>query len=120
MKFSQVLKELREDYELTQLKLAKAIKYSPSIIGAWERDERTPTADALIALAKFFNVSIEYLLGLESEWATPVQSDTPQLTSDEQKIIALYRTMDKELQENAMTTMELFARNSRTAKKEIK
>ena len=120
MRFPQILKELRESKSLLQYELAKEIHYSKSIIGAWERAESLPTADALIALAKFFNVSIEYLLGLETEWGTPVSSEAPQLTPDEQKIIALYRTMDKELQENALSTMELFARSANSSQKKFK
>lgn len=114
------MKELRESKSLLQYELAKEIHYSKSIIGAWERAESLPTADALIALAKFFNVSIEYLLGLETEWGTPVSSDSPQLSPNEQKVLSLYRQMNAEAQEHIITTMELFARSANFSQKKFK
>ncbi len=117
--FANILKELRQEKGLSQKELGKIIGVAQGAIYFWEVNRSEPTASNLLELAKFFNVSIEYLLGLETEWGTPVSSDSPQLSPNEQKIIALYRSMDKELQENAITTMELFARNSRNVKKDI-
>ena len=45
--------------------LANKIGVSPNTVSRWERGERIPNMDALISLAKFFNVTIDYLCGLE-------------------------------------------------------
>lgn len=64
--FGNKLRELRTDNDLTIVKLSEIIKYSKSIISEWELDKKEPTATAIIAIALFFNVSTDYLLGLEN------------------------------------------------------
>ena len=64
-KFSERLKELRQENGLSQIQLAKETGISKSAIGFWETGERVPSALAIITLAKYFNVSADYLLGLE-------------------------------------------------------
>ena len=64
-KFAERLKELRLEKNLSILQLSKQVNYSDVAIGRWERGERIPNMDALISLAKFFNVTIDYLCGLE-------------------------------------------------------
>lgn len=59
------LKELRNEKELSQDELAKQTGLSRSAISAWESGTRVPAATAVVALAKFFGVSADYLLGLE-------------------------------------------------------
>ncbi len=63
--FSIRLKELREEMGLSISQLAKNIGYSDVAVGRWERGLRQPNIEALIALAKYFKVSTDYLCGLE-------------------------------------------------------
>jgi len=67
MQISEKIKELRKEKGLTQIQLAKELNFSHSIIGFWESGERKPAFDAIIALSKYFDVSADYLLGLEDE-----------------------------------------------------
>ncbi len=62
-KFIKRLKELRKDKKLTQVQLAKAVGQSPSAISCWEKGTRIPNAKAIITLARFFEVTTDYLLG---------------------------------------------------------
>ena len=62
--FTKRLKELRTEKGLTQVQLAKATKLSTTAISYWENDTRVPNALAIIALAKFFEVTADYLLGI--------------------------------------------------------
>ena len=63
--FAERLKELRMEKGFSQPQLAKATGISPNAICYWENQKRVPSANAIITLAKFFNVSTDYLLGLE-------------------------------------------------------
>ncbi len=63
-KFKDNLKELRQEKNLGQVELAKAIGVSKGVISLWENGLREPTMYSLIVLAKFFNVSIDELVGL--------------------------------------------------------
>ena len=66
-KFSERLKELRTEAGLSQDQLAKQVGLTHTAIGLWELDKRVPNLDAVIDLAKFFNVSLDYIAGLE-DW----------------------------------------------------
>ena len=66
-KFKDILKELRLDRGLTQVDLSNATGTSQGAISAWELGDRTPYMEALIKLAKYFNVSIDYLVGIADE-----------------------------------------------------
>ena len=59
------LKELRTEKKIGQVELAQKINVSKGIISLWENGLREPTMYSLIALAKFFKVTIDYLVGME-------------------------------------------------------
>lgn len=65
MEFKDILKDLRMEKGLTQEELAKQINFSLSVVNKWENGKKNPSVDAIKVLAKFFNVSTDYLLGLE-------------------------------------------------------
>lgn len=58
------LKELRISKNLTQQKLADYVKLSKSSINMYERGEREPGLETLEAFADFFNVDLDYLIGI--------------------------------------------------------
>ena len=64
--FCERLKELRLEKGLSTIELGKAIKVSYTSIIRWEKEERIPSIEQLKALAIFFKVSSDYLLGLEN------------------------------------------------------
>ena len=63
--FAQNLKALRQAKNIGQVQLAREIKVSNGIISLWENGLREPTLSNLIALARYFEVSVDYLIGLE-------------------------------------------------------
>ncbi|MFA5450185.1 MAG: helix-turn-helix transcriptional regulator [Clostridia bacterium] len=63
--FNERLKELRIEKNLSQVALAKHLKVSQRSISSWETGFREPDFQTLNAIAKFFEVSTDYLLGLE-------------------------------------------------------
>lgn len=65
MGFSERLKELRHSKNLSQMELADKTDISQSAIAKWELDKTEPTASSLITLSKFFDESVDYLLGLK-------------------------------------------------------
>lgn len=62
-KFRTRLKELREEHNISKLELSKVIGVSDVMIGYWERGRSEPTASSIIAIANYFEVSTDYLLG---------------------------------------------------------
>lgn len=63
--FAERLKELRLEMGLSTTKLGEAIGVSNVAISRWERELRIPNIENLVALAKFFKVSTDFLCGLE-------------------------------------------------------
>lgn len=61
---SENIKKLRMNKHLTQTQLAKRLGVGTSIISAYENQDRLPSISMLIKLSYEFNVTIEYLLGL--------------------------------------------------------
>ena len=57
------LKELREKRKISQLKLAMDLQLNQNAISRYETGVREADYSTLIALADYFNVSIDYLLG---------------------------------------------------------
>jgi len=72
MLFHQRVKELREDKGLMQKELAQQLHVVPSMISDWERGKLRTSFEGLIALAKFFEVSTDYLLGIVDEFGNPM------------------------------------------------
>lgn len=65
MEFKDILKELRLEKSLTQEELAKELNFSMSVVNKWENGKKNPSVDSLKILAKYFGVTIDYLLGIE-------------------------------------------------------
>lgn len=66
MRFGERLKELRIERNMSQMDLALATGISQSAIAKWELGKTEPTATALILLAKFFDESVDFLLGIKN------------------------------------------------------
>lgn len=62
--FSKKLKELRLEKGLSQRELAEILKTNNSSVCDWERERSQPDLETLVDIAKYFNVSTDYLLGL--------------------------------------------------------
>lgn len=63
------IRDLREDADLTQSDLAQLLHIRQSTYSQYENGNRQLPLSVLIALAKFYNTSTDYLLGLTDEKA---------------------------------------------------
>ncbi len=61
--FSDRIKELRSEYNLTLDELAEELNISKSTISRYENNIRIPNADFVKKVSEFFNVSSDYILG---------------------------------------------------------
>lgn len=60
----QRLRDLREDRDLPQRQVAERLRCSQRVYSNYERGERDIPTDILIRLSEFYDVSVDYLLGL--------------------------------------------------------
>lgn len=73
--FATRLKELRADKKISLDRLGNIIGVSDTAIMKWEQNRSEPTAFNIVQVAKFFEVSADYLLGLEDETGTKIYSN---------------------------------------------
>jgi transcriptional regulator with XRE-family HTH domain len=64
--FAKRAKELRKSKGLTTRMLAAELNMSCALISYYENEKREPTLSALKAYAKYFNVTMDYLAGMEN------------------------------------------------------
>ena len=61
------LLDLRKDAGLTQDELAAILRINKHSISSYEREKSEPPDAIKIEIAKYFNVSVDYLLGLTDD-----------------------------------------------------
>ena len=66
MQYSQRLKDLREDSDLSQGAVAKILGTSQSYYAQYENGKRELPFSRAIILAQFYNVSLDYIAGITS------------------------------------------------------
>lgn len=58
------IRDLREDKDITQKEMAKALNCSQQVYSNYELGQRDIPTDILIKLSEFHRVSVDYILGL--------------------------------------------------------
>lgn len=97
MDFKERLKELREELYLTQKEVAKQSGLSPQCISQLESGQRSPTAITLLALADYFDCSIDYLLGrIDKPDDYFAQDFSHNLTLEEQQLLDDFQSLSRQ------------------------
>ena len=66
MKFQRI-RDLREDNDILQKDIAKILGISQQYYSEYEKGNRTISIIHLMTLAKYYNTSIDYIVGLTDE-----------------------------------------------------
>ena len=61
------IRDLREDNDLTQKEVSKILQCSQQVYSNYELGQRDIPTEILIALARFYSTSTDYILGLKDE-----------------------------------------------------
>ncbi len=64
MEYSQRLRDIREDNDLTQTDVANVLKTTYQYYSTYENGKREMPFSRAIELAKYYNISLDYLAGL--------------------------------------------------------
>lgn len=96
LEFGKTLKELRNERNVTQRELAGLVGLSATGYAGYEQGHREPDLKTLVSLAKFFNVSTDYLLGLKDETGCLAETmNFNQLLPEETELIKTYRALPR-------------------------
>ena len=92
---SEKIKLLRETASLTQSELARTLGLSRSSVNAWEMGLSVPSTQYIVELAKIFNVSTDYLLGMENTATISIKGLTQKQVSVLCDTIECFKHTDK-------------------------
>lgn len=113
MKIGESIKNLRKNKNLTQKELASALNIGQASICEWEQNKYEPTLSAIIELSKFFNCTIEELVGLSN------LQNSSNLTKKEEKLLKSFALLNTDEQDKIIEDCIYFAnRNTRKLNKE--
>ncbi len=59
------IKEIRSEFGLSQSEFGKSLSVSQDTVSLWEQGKSLPTTEFVISIAKTYNVSADYILGLK-------------------------------------------------------
>ena len=64
MKYVKIIRDLREDHDITQAEVAKLLGTSQTMYARYERGANELPLHHLITLCKYYGVSADFVLGL--------------------------------------------------------
>lgn len=112
MKFGNVLRELLDEREITQKKLAKDLNIAPSTLGNYIRNIREPDFEMLKTFASYFQVSVDYLLDYKPKGKNP-------LTHKEQQLLYVFQSLNSEQKEIFIEQGKVFIKQNQKNKKDL-
>ena len=96
-KFIERLNEIYYTSGLTKTAFAKEIKTSQANVSRWLSGKNLPTIDYVYTICNVFNVSFDYLIGVENDFGVierPEQSlKTQTMKADEMDMLKMYRIL---------------------------
>lgn len=97
------LKELREGKKETQQQLSIILNVSQTMISRYELGIAYPDIETLIAIARHYYVSVDYLLGVSEIKLPYSRSD---LSAKEQEMLFLFKRLDNAQKDKAMAYIQ--------------
>jgi hypothetical protein len=82
------LQKQRTAHKLSQREVASALNVSPAVISNYEKGERTPSLEMLIALARLYHCSTDYLLGFDKSNTDTI--NVSMLTEKQKNLLQLF------------------------------
>lgn len=101
------IKELRRNRHLTQEQLGNTVSVTQQNISRYENDIYEIPIDVLVKISKFFNVTIEYLLGLtDTKRDFEGQVIVKRMLDEYYDFIEIYKTLEEEDRELVWAIVE--------------
>lgn len=97
------LRNIREDKDLKQTEVAKAIHITNKVLSSYERNISLPTIDTLVDLCNYYHVSADYILQTDYLTSPPdsktnarPQNAVPQLNAEQKRVLYYYNRLNEE------------------------
>ena len=105
-KFKDILKDLRLEKGVKQKDVAQKCDVSPQCISQLEAGTRNPTGTTLVALANYFNCSIDYLMGRTEDFNETERTRATRYTEQEARLLAEFIKLPKDYQSHIVAYMQ--------------
>lgn len=86
--------KLIENSRLDQTQIAGELGFTPKQISSWKTGDAEPRAESLVLIARFFNVSVDYLLDLSELEMGQLSAGEKNLSPDERELVDAFRAGD--------------------------
>ena len=86
------IRGLREDNDKKQSEVAAALYMKPTQYGRYERGEREIPLNVAVAVAEYYNVSLDYITGLSDDKKT---LSSTELTAEERDFVKMLRRLNQ-------------------------
>jgi transcriptional regulator with XRE-family HTH domain len=96
------LLELRNEKNLSQRDIAKILNISQGTYNNWENQRTQPSIEQLIALANYFGVSVDYLIGNSDDLGIITYNN---ISNEDNKIISLLANTTPKLKQSILTIL---------------
>lgn len=124
MTIGNIICELRKEKNISQQKLADSIGVNQATIAKIEVNRNEATAATIRKLATYFDVSADYLLGLENDYGAKIAGTVPAtadamgdtLTSEERKLVEVYNSLSPDMQQTLWSLLSTWAPSIATKK----
>lgn len=86
--------ELLEEKGVSGAEMSRQCGFSNAVFSQWKNKKQNPSAEKVSKMAEYFNVSVDYLLGI-----TDIKKEKPRVRSDEEldrEFATLYNQLSKE------------------------
>ena len=92
MSFSENLKRIRKEHQLSQEELAELLDVSRQAVSKWEQGQGYPEVEKLLLLSSKLNISLDELMSVEKNYDTEVKNEKRSgliiITSPHENVIA--------------------------------
>lgn len=107
----QNLKALRDSLNMTQEEFGKSIGLAKSTYNNYETGVREPKSDFWMAIAQKYNVSIDYLMGLENlqNEKQPAPTNEGELSEEDKKLLMMIHNLSPENRARIVAIIEALA-----------
>lgn len=105
------LKEIRLAHGKTQSEVAEYLNIARASYTNIENGKRSPDVETLIALADFYSVSIDSLLGRTMQEKKPAASEREHLSYEETELLRCFRMVNGESRKAILTMVTGLATN---------
>ena len=118
--FGERLKNVLQDNDISQLKLAQELGYTQQAVNRWSNNITEPDNKTIVAIAKYLNISTDYLLGNDND-LNENEEELRELDALKQLLIKNgYMNSDEDLTKKEINNLMKMARNNKDFLKENK